>query len=178
MVLVLTKEGMKAFADVTVNIDPTPDQLARIAVQTARFVRAFGIEPRVAMLSFESFGGSPSPQAEKVRRATEIVKAVAPDLVVDGEMRVDVATVPAIAAEHYPFSAIQGDANVLVFPSLEAANIGVELLSRMGGATLIGPVMLGMGKAVNVMPQGSDVDEIVNLAAFTVVKAQGKELDL
>ena len=176
--LVLVKDGLKVFADTTVNIDPTPEQLARIAVQASKFLAEFDVEPRVAMLSFANFGASPSPQTEKVRRATELVKAMAPDLKVDGEMQVDVATDPVLAAEHYPFSAIQGDANVFIFPSLEAANIGYKLLARLGGATVVGPILLGMGKAVNVLQHGSDVDAIVNLAAFTIVKAQSGGLVL
>ena len=176
--MVLLKDGVRFFADTTVTIDPSAEDLAVIACQTARFAKSFGITPRVAMLSFASFGASPSPQTTKVRHATEIARGLMPNLTIDGEMQVDVATDRDIARKTYPFSAIQGDANVLVFPSLESANIGYKLLGRMGGAAVIGPVLLGMAGAVNVLAQNCDVDSIVDLAAFTVIKAQHKKYDL
>ena len=162
------KEKVLIFADCALNVDPTPAQLADIAIASARnAVALLGIEPRVAMLSFANFGASPSPQTDKVRRAAEMTKAMWPELVVDGEMQVDVATDPEIAKAFYPFSAIQGNANVFIFPSLNAANIGYKLLSRLGGATVIGPILVGMAKPVNILQHGADVDAIVNLAAFT-----------
>ncbi|MBM4395273.1 MAG: NADP-dependent malic enzyme [Deltaproteobacteria bacterium] len=176
--MVLLKDGIRFFADTTVTIDPTPEDLACIAVQTARFVKSFGIVPKVAMLSFASFGASPSPQTCKVRKAMELARVHEPELAIDGEMQVDVACDPDIARESYPFSRIRGDANVFVFPSLESANIGYKLLGRMAGATVIGPVLLGMAAPVNVLAHNCDVESIVDLTAFTVLKAQHKEHDL
>ena len=176
--MVPLKDGIRFFADTTVTIDPSAESLATIACQTARFAKSFGVDPRVAMLSFANFGSSSSPRTAKVRRATEIARTMMPDLTIDGEMQVDVATDREIARTTYPFSRIQGDANVFVFPSLEAANIGYKLMRRMGGATVIGPILLGMAGAVNVLAQNCGVDSIVDLAAFTVLKAQRGKYDL
>ncbi len=176
--IAVLKEGLRFFADTTVTMDPTAEQLAKIACQTARFAKSFGVQPRLAMLSFANFGASPSPQTAKVRKATELAREMMPELVIDGEMQVDVATDREIAGATYPFSRIQGDANVFVFPSLEAANIGYKLLGRMGEASVIGPVLLGMAEAVNVLAQHCDVTSIVDLTAFTVIKAQHRKYDL
>ncbi len=176
--MVVLKDGVRFFADTTVTIDPTAEQLACIACQTARFAKSFGVTPRVAMLSFSSFGASPSPRTAKIRRAKQIVQGLMPDLIIDGEMQVDVATDAEIAGATYPFSRIQGDANVFIFPSLEAANIGYKLLGRIGGASVIGPVLLGMAGAVNVLAQNCEVESIVDLTAFTVLKAQHKKYDI
>ena len=176
--MVVLKDGVRFFADTTVTIDPSAEQLASIACQTARFARSFGIYPRVAMLSFASFGASPSPQTSKIRRAKRLALDLMPGLAIDGEMQVDVATEPDIARSTYPFSRIKGDANVFIFPSLEAANIGYKLLGRLGGAQVIGPVLLGMAGAVNVLAQNCEVESIVDLTAFTVLKAQHKKYDI
>jgi malate dehydrogenase (oxaloacetate-decarboxylating)(NADP+) len=161
-------------ADTTVNIDPTAEQLAQIAYAAARIVRTFGIEPRVAMLSFSNFGSVRHPNAEKVSRAVQLVRQRDPNLVVDGEMQADSALDERILAESYPFSALKEPANVLIFPDLSAGNIAYKLLNQLGGATAIGPILIGMRHAVHVLELGADVQEIVNMAAVAVIDAQSR----
>ena len=161
-------------ADTTVNIDPTAEQLAQIAYAAARIVRTFGIEPRVAMLSFSNFGSVPHPHADKVSRAVELVRQRDPNLVVDGEMQADSALDERILADSYPFSALKEPANVLIFPNLSAGNIAYKLLNQLGGATAIGPILIGMRYPVHVLELGADVQEIVNMAAVAVIDAQSR----
>lgn len=162
------------FTDATVNIDPTSEDLAEIACLAADFARQLGLEPRVALLSFSNFGSTPHPLSEKVHKAIEIIKAKCPDFAVDGEMQADTAVVPEIVEERYPFSQVK-DANVLVFPSLEAANIAYKLLARLGNAQAIGPILLGIGAPVHVLQTGADVRDIVNIAAVAVMDAMSRE---
>ncbi len=159
-------------ADTTVNIEPTAEDLAEIALSTAEMARRFDVEPRVAMLSFSNFGSTRHPLAEKVREAVEIVRRRAPDLMVDGEMQADTAVVPEIVEETYPFSSLKGGANVLIFPNLEAGNVAYKLLNRIGGAEAIGPILMGLSKPVHVLQRGAEVNDIVNMAAIAVVEAQ------
>jgi len=161
-------------ADATVNIEPTAEQLAEIALLTAERVREFNIEPRVAMLSFSNFGSTKHPLVEKVQRAVALVKQQAPDLMVDGEMQADTAVVPDILNEIYPFSTLKGGANVLICPDLTSANIAYKLLARVGGATAIGPILLGIRKPVYLLVPGNDVSDIVNMTAMAVAEAQKK----
>ncbi|MGI9179377.1 MAG: NADP-dependent malic enzyme [Longimicrobiaceae bacterium] len=170
--MVVLENELLFFADTTVNIDPDAETLAEIALLAARFVRRLGIEPRVAMLSFSNFGSARHPESEKVRRATELVKSLDPELVVDGEMQADTAVVPEIRARTYPFSELQGRANVLIFPNLSAANIAYKLLARLGGAEIIGPILLGMAHPVHVLERGSEAAAIANLTALAAVDAQ------
>jgi malate dehydrogenase (oxaloacetate-decarboxylating)(NADP+) len=170
--MMIFKNDVKFFADTTVNIEPTAEDLAEIAIGTAEVARRFNIEPRVAMLSFSNFGSTRHELAEKVRRATELVREKAPHLMVDGEMQADTAVVPEILLETYPFSTLKAEANVLIFPDLEAGNIAYKLMQRLGGAEAIGPILMGLGKPVHVLQRGADVDEIVNIAAIAVVDAQ------
>jgi malate dehydrogenase (oxaloacetate-decarboxylating)(NADP+) len=167
-----TKKETYFFADTTVNIEPTAEELAEIALLAASVAREFNVEPRVAMLSFSNFGSTKHPLTEKVRRATEIVKQRAPALMVDGEMQADTAVVPEIIEQDYPFSTLKGGANVLVFPDLEAGNIAYKLMMRIGGAEALGPILMGMAKPVHVLQRGAEVEEIVNMAAIAVVDAQ------
>jgi malate dehydrogenase (oxaloacetate-decarboxylating)(NADP+) len=160
------------FTDATVNIDPSADDLADIACLAADFARRLGMEPRVAMLSFSNFGSTRHPAAEKVRRAVELVRARCPGLPVDGEMQADTAVVPELIDERFPFSKVR-DANVLVFPSLDAANVAYKLLARLGNAEVIGPILLGMGAPVHVLQAGDDVRDIVDIAAVAVMDALG-----
>jgi malate dehydrogenase (oxaloacetate-decarboxylating)(NADP+) len=160
--------------DTTVNIDPTAEQLAQIALAAARIVRTFGEEPRVAMLSFSNFGSVRHPDAAKVARAVELVRARDPLLAIDGEMQADTALDPAILGERYPFSRLREEANVLIFPNLSAGNIAYKLLHHLGGATAIGPILVGMNRPVHVLEQGADVQEIVNMAAVAVMDAQAR----
>jgi malate dehydrogenase (oxaloacetate-decarboxylating)(NADP+) len=159
-------------ADTTVNVEPDPPTLAEIAVLTSEVARRFGIEPRVAMLSFSNFGSVNHRLPKIVAEATRLVRERAPELVVDGEMQADTAVAPEFAAEYFPFSLIKGDANVLIFPDLASSNIGYKLLQRLGGAEVIGPILYGMAKPVHIMHQSSEVSEIVNVAAIAVADAQ------
>jgi malate dehydrogenase (oxaloacetate-decarboxylating)(NADP+) len=158
--------------DTTVNIDPTAEQLAQIAVGASRVVRTLGLTPRIAMLSFSNFGSVQHPEAAKVAEAVRIVRQRAPGLEVDGEMQADTAFDERILTERYPFSALKSTANVLIFPNLSAGNIAYKLLARLGGATAIGPILVGMQRPVHVLEQGADVEEIVNMAAVAVIDAQ------
>jgi len=171
MYIMIVRDRVFFFADPTVNIDPSADDLAEIACMVADEARRFDIEPRIAMLSFSNFGSTRHPFSEKVRRAVELVRQRRPDLKVDGEMMVDTAVVPELVDELYPFSRVR-DANVLVFPNLEAANVAYKLLQRLGNAEAIGPVLMGMGKPVHVLQRGDEVRDIVNIAALAVVDAQ------
>jgi malate dehydrogenase (oxaloacetate-decarboxylating)(NADP+) len=171
MYIMIVRDKVYFFSDATVNIDPSAEDLAEIAGLAADTACRFDVQPRIAMLSFSNFGSTRHPFAEKVRRAVEILRERRPDLVVDGEMMADTAVVPEIIDELYPFSHVR-DANVLIFPNLEAANVAYKLLQRLGGAETIGPVLLGMGKPVHVLQRGDEVRNIVNMAALAVVDAQ------
>ncbi|HEV8577996.1 MAG TPA: NADP-dependent malic enzyme [Thermoanaerobaculia bacterium] len=162
-------------ADTTVNIEPTPEDLAETALLTVEFVRRFGIVPRVAMLSFSNFGSNKHPSARKVRRAVEIVSAADPELEIDGEMQADTAVFEQILQENYPWSRLRQPANVLIFPELQSANIAYKLIWRLAGAEAIGPILLGMAKPVHVLQAGLEVSDIVNMAALCVVDAQELE---
>jgi malate dehydrogenase (oxaloacetate-decarboxylating)(NADP+) len=162
------------FTDATVNIDPTAEDLAEIACLAAGFAKKLELEPRVAFLSFSNFGSTPHPLSEKVRKAVALVKQRCPEYPVDGEMQADTAVVPEIVEERYPFSGVK-DANVLVFPSLESANIAYKLLARLGNAKAIGPILLGMGSPVQVLQTGDDVNAIVQVAAVAVMDAMNRE---
>jgi len=160
------------FGDTTVNIDPNAEELARIAQSAARLVRTFGIEPRIAMLSFSNFGSVKHPEAGKVAEAVRLLREREPSLIVDGEMHADTAFDENVLAMRYPFSALKQAANVLIFPMLSAGNIGYKLLKSLGGATAIGPILVGMNHPVHVLEQGAEVQDIVNMAAVAVIDAQ------
>jgi len=171
-VLITPKGDTYFLADATVNIEPTAEDLAEIAIMAAEKARRFNVEPRVAMLSFSNFGSTRHPLSDKVRRAVELVRQRAPDLMIDGEMQADTAVTPEILDETYPFSPLKGGANVLIFPNLESGNIAYKLLHRIGGAELIGPLLTGLSKPVLVLQRGSEVNDIVHVAAVAVVDAQ------
>jgi malate dehydrogenase (oxaloacetate-decarboxylating)(NADP+) len=170
--VILTKRQAYFFSDTTVNIEPTAEELAEIALLAAEVARDFDFEPRVAMLSFSNFGSTKHPLAEKIRRATELVKQKYPEIAVDGEMMADTAVVPEIIEEEYPFSTLRGGANVLIFPDLGAANIAYKLMMRIGGAEALGPILVGLSKPIHVLQRGATVDEIVSMAAIAVAQAQ------
>ena len=159
------------FADTTVNIDPDAETLAEIASATASFVSRLGVEPRVAMLSFSNFGSVKHPAAAKVQQAVALLHEREPELQVDGEMQADTAVVERILTKAYPFAKLRSAANVLIFPSLDAANIAYKLLDRLGGAQAIGPIVVGMDRPVHVLQRGSEVPEIVNMAVIAAVDA-------
>jgi malate dehydrogenase (oxaloacetate-decarboxylating)(NADP+) len=164
-------------ADATVNIDPTAEELAGIALLAAEKLRQFDIEPRIAMLSFSNFGGTKHPLTDKVRKAAELVKGAAPDLIIDGEIMADTAMNPDIAEEFYSFNAIKGDANLLICPDLTSANISYKLLSEIGGAVDIGPILLGIKKPVYLLGPGNTVDDIVHMTAMAVFESQRKSMN-
>ncbi|HXF85783.1 MAG TPA: NADP-dependent malic enzyme [Anaerolineales bacterium] len=172
--IMIVDDRVYLFTDATVNIDPTAEDLAEIACLAADFARQLEIEPRVAFLSFSNFGSTPHPLSDKVRRAVELTKARRPDLRVDGEMQADTAVVTEIIEERYPFSMVK-DANVLVFPSLESANIAYKLLARLGKAKAIGPILLGMGAPIHVLQTGDDVNAIVQVVSVAVMDAMQRE---
>jgi malate dehydrogenase (oxaloacetate-decarboxylating)(NADP+) len=162
------------FGDTTVNIDPSAEELAKIAQSAARLVRTFGLEPRIAMLSFSNFGSVKHPEAAKVSEAVKLLRAREPDLVVDGEMHADTAFDENVLAMRYPFSRLKTAPNVLIFPMLSAGNTSYKLLKSLGGATAVGPILVGMNKPVHVLEQGAEVQEIVNMAAVAVIDSQDR----
>jgi malate dehydrogenase (oxaloacetate-decarboxylating)(NADP+) len=170
--ILILKERLFFLADTTVNIEPSAEDLAEIALLTARFARRFEVVPRVAMLSFSNFGSNTHPNAAKVRRATEIVKQRSPQLEVDGEMQADTAVMDSILQESYPWCDLKGPANVLIFPELQSANTAYKLIWRLADAEAIGPVLLGMRKPIHVLQRGVEVTDIVNMAVICVVDAQ------
>jgi malate dehydrogenase (oxaloacetate-decarboxylating)(NADP+) len=175
MYMMITARGQVYFiADTTVNIEPTAEDLAEIAIMSADVVRSFDVEPRIAMLSFSTFGSSRHPLAAKVAQATDLVRQRRPDLVVEGEMMADAAVTPEMLGD-YPFCRLTGPANVLIAPSLEAGNIAYKLLWRVGGCEVIGPILMGFARPVHVLQRGCEVNDIVHMAALAVVEAQGLE---
>jgi malate dehydrogenase (oxaloacetate-decarboxylating)(NADP+) len=175
-VLVTRRGDMYFLADCTVNIIPSAEELAEIALCAAETARRFNVTPRVAMLSFSNFGSTPHPLTEKVREAVQLAHRADPTLMIDGEMMADTAVVPEIITETYPFSSLRGGANVLIFPNLTSANTCYKLLARIGGVETIGPILMGMSKPVHVLQRGAEVEEIVNIAAIAVVDAQETEV--
>jgi malate dehydrogenase (oxaloacetate-decarboxylating)(NADP+) len=173
--MLVFKNDVRFITDATVNFDPTAEQLADITVLAAEKVRSFDMEPRIAMLSFSNFGSTEHPSAQKMARASELVKRRAPDLMVDGEMMADTAVVPEILETLYPFSSLKGGANLLICPDLQSANIATKLLTKLGGSDTVGPILLGMRKPVYLLIPGNEVADIVNVTAMAVRDAQ--ELD-
>ncbi|MCA1611124.1 MAG: NADP-dependent malic enzyme [Acidobacteria bacterium] len=172
--ILVLKDRSFFFADTTVNIDPSAEDLAEIALLTADAVRRFDIEPRVAMIAFSNFGSNQHEGALKVKRAVEIVKLARPDIAIDGEMQADTAVVPEMLENDYPWATVRRP-NVLIFPDLQSANAAYKLVWRLAGAEAIGPILLGMKKSVHVLQRGVEVADIVNMAAIAVVDAQEKE---
>ncbi len=169
--ILMLKHQTYFFADTTVNIDPTAEELAEIALLTARAVRRFDMEPRIAMISFSNFGSNTHANALKVKKAAELVKAARPDLPIDGEMQADYAVVPEMLEAEYPWATVQNP-NVLIFPDLQSANAAYKLVWRLAGAEAIGPILLGLERPVHVLQRGCEVADIVNMAAIAVVDAQ------
>jgi malate dehydrogenase (oxaloacetate-decarboxylating)(NADP+) len=170
----LFKDRIVLIADTTVNIDPNEEQLAQIALQSADTLQKFHIDPKVAMVSFTNFGSVRMERVVKLEKAIKIVNERRPDLIIDGDMQADTAVYPPIAKETYPFSKIKGDANILVFPNLEAGNSTYKLLWRLGGGIAIGPILQGFKHSVHVLQRGVDVTDIVNMAAIAVVDCNEK----
>jgi len=172
MYMLVSERHVVFCADTTVNINPTAEQVAQIAFAASRITRTLGIVPRIAMLSFSNFGSVKNPEAEKMARAAQLLRERDPSIVVDGEMQADTAMDPEILRRDYPFSVLKEQANVLIFPNLSAGNIAYKLVHHLGGATAIGPILVGMRRPVHVLERGADVQDIVNMAAVAVVDAQ------
>lgn len=172
------EDGVLIFADSGMNEYPDADGLSEIAISSAKsFKQLVGTEPRVAMLSYSTYGSASSPLTEKVIEATRILKEKAPDLICDGELQLDAAIIPEVAERKAPGSPVAGRANVLIFPDLDAGNIGYKLVQRFGRAEAYGPLCQGIAKAVNDLSRGCSSDDIVGVVAITSVQAQDMEKD-
>lgn len=170
--IIKNKSKMYFLADTTVNINPTSEELADITLQTAEFAKYFDIEPRVALLSYSNFGSAKGEIPAKVQQALQIIKSKAPELMVDGEMQADTAVVPELIEKSFPFSNLKGGANILIFPNLSSGNIAYKLLHRIGGTGVIGPILLGLSKPINILQRDDEVDQILDIIAITAMEAQ------
>ena len=174
--LMLTKRGPIFISDTSINIDPTAEELAKIAQMTNYTTKMFGLSPVIAMISYANFGSSKNPSARKVKEAVDILHKSNPDMIIDGELQTDFALNPEMLKENFPFSKLAGKkVNALIFPNLDSANSNYKLLKELNNVESIGPIMLGMRKPVHILQLGASVDEIVNMAAVSVVDAQQKE---
>jgi malate dehydrogenase (oxaloacetate-decarboxylating)(NADP+) len=172
MYVIVFQDRTLFFADATVNIDPTAEDLAEIALLAGKTVRQyFDVEPRIAMLSFSTFGSTRHPMSKKVAKATRMAKALDPTLIIEGEIQADAALNPEMVEQTFPTSIIKGNANVLVFPDLNSANISYKLMERLAKAEIIGPIIMGVRKPVSVLNHWSTVDQIVNISAITAIAA-------
>ncbi|WP_096272805.1 phosphate acetyltransferase [Paucisalibacillus globulus] len=171
-VFIMVREDEKyVFADCAINIAPDSEALAEIAVESAVTAKLFGVDPKVAMLSFSTKGSAKSPETEKVVEALQLAKEKDPSLVIDGEFQFDAAFVPSVAEKKAPDAVIKGDANVFVFPSLEAGNIGYKIAQRLGGFEAVGPILQGLNKPVNDLSRGCSAEDVYNLALITAAQA-------
>jgi malate dehydrogenase (oxaloacetate-decarboxylating)(NADP+) len=176
MYIMLTRKGPVFFADTTVNMNPSVETLVEITLQTAEAVRQFNVIPRIAILSYSNFGSVEGNIPLKVRETVAMLHRDHPDLIVDGDMQANFALNEEMLRENFPFSKlVGGPANVLIFPYLTAGNIAYKLMQELGGATAIGPVLMGLEKAVHVLQMGSSVTEIVNMVTIAVIDAQANE---
>jgi len=173
--LMISKNRTLLFADATVNIRPTAEDLAEIAILAGEKAVFFDMLPRIAMLSFSNFGNVRHPEADKVTTAMEIVRHRRPDLIIDGEMQADTAVVDEILQERFPFNRLGKSANVLIFPDLTSGNVAYKLLDRLGGAKAIGPLLMGLSRPFNVVQRNSDMENVVTIIAVTVAQAQNRK---
>jgi malate dehydrogenase (oxaloacetate-decarboxylating)(NADP+) len=174
--LMLTNRGPMFLSDTAINPDPSADDLAKIALMTAKVVKMFGLDPVMALVSYSNFGSSQNPSAVKVRQAAAYLHKYYPDIVVDGEIQIDFALNPEMLKDKFPFSKLAGKkVNTLIFPNLEAANINYKMLKELYQVDSVGPIMLGMDKPVHIFQLGASVEEMVNMAAVAVIDAQEKE---
>lgn len=175
MYIVSTKNNVYFLADTTVNLNPTPNQIADITLQTADFVKYFDIEPIVALLSYSNFGSAKGDTPEKMHKALQIIKQRNPELIVDGEMQADSAVSTMILNSTYPFSPLkEKGANVLIFPNLDSGNISYKLLHSVAGARIVGPILLGLTKSVHILQRGDDINDILNMTSIAAVDALKK----
>jgi len=174
-VFIMVREDEKyVFADCAINIAPDSNDLAEIAIESSKTAKMFGIEPRVAMLSFSTKGSAKSPETEKVAEAVKVAKEREPELTLDGEFQFDAAFVPSVAKSKAPNSEIQGDANVFVFPSLEEGNIGYKIAQRLGNFEAVGPILQGLNRPVNDLSRGCNEEDVYKLALITAAQALSK----
>ena len=173
--LMLTKRGMLFLSDTSINVDPGPKELAKIAQMTAQTVKMFGLEPVVALLSYNNFGSSPYPQAKKVSQAVSYLHRTFPSLIADGPIQSDFALNNDMLKERFPFSIINNQkVNTLIFPSLDAANITYKIIKELDNTLSIGPILMGLQQSAHILQLGASVDEIVNMAAIAGIDAQEK----
>ena len=170
--IMVRDEERYVFGDCAINIAPTSDDLAEIAVESNKTAKVFEINPKIAMLSFSTKGSAQSEETERVIEAISKAKEIDPNLVIDGEFQFDTAFVPSVAAKKAPDSVIQGDATVFVFPSLEAGNIGYKLAERLGGFEAVGPILQGLNKPVNDLSRGCNTEDVYKLAIITAAQAK------
>jgi malate dehydrogenase (oxaloacetate-decarboxylating)(NADP+) len=173
--LLILKDRIVCMADTTVNVNPTAEELAEIAKMAAEAVRFFDIEPKIAFISYSNFGTNNDAEVKKVQKAVELAKQLCPDTVIEGEMQVDPAVHPETAQQQFPWSAIQGDANVLIFPTLDAANAAYKLVWRLSDAEAIGPILMGVSKPVHILQRGVEVNDIVNMIAVCAADAVDRQ---
>lgn len=171
-VFIMVREDEKyVFADCAINIAPNSQDLAEIAIESAKTAKLFDIDPKIAMLSFSTKGSAKSPETEKVAEAVKIAKELAPELTLDGEFQFDAAFVPSVAKSKAPDSVIQGDANTFVFPSLEAGNIGYKIAQRLGNFEAIGPILQGLNMPVNDLSRGCNSEDVYKLSIITAAQS-------
>lgn len=168
--LMIKEDSVYLFADCALNINPTAEQLSETGFVSAETAISFGIKPRVAMLSFSTHGTAKHEMVDKVAKATELLKSIDKDLIVDGEIQLDAAIIPAVFEKKCKDSPLRGEANVLIFPDLNSGNIGYKLAERLGGYKAIGPIMQGLNKPINDLSRGASVQDIVDLAVITVIQ--------
>lgn len=169
----ILEERILLFADCAIIIEPNSHELADIAIDTAETAARFGLEPRIAMLSFSTAGSGKHPLVDKVREATKMAQHQRPDLIIEGEMQVDAALVPDICRRKFPNAKSCGNFNILIFPDLQSGNIAYKLVQRLAGAQAIGPILQGLRKPINDLSRGCSAEDIADLVAFTTIEAQG-----
>jgi phosphate acetyltransferase len=171
LMIMQREDTLYFFADVGLNMNPTAEELAAIALTSAATVLKLGVEPRIAMLSFSTRDSAKGEMVDKIKKATQIVKSKSPELIIDGEIQADAAIVPDVAMKKCHDSILEGKANVLIFPDLNSGNISYKLVQRLAGFKAIGPIMQGLNKPINDLSRGASVDDVVELAAITVIQA-------
>lgn len=169
--LMLRGEEKYLMADCAINPNPTAEELAQFAVETGKIAAMYNIDPKIGMLSFSTAGSGVTEESLKVKKATELAQAMAPELAIDGEMQFDTAFVPSVAQKKFPTSSVAGHVNVFVFPTLDAGNIGYKIAQRLGGFEAIGPILAGLNQPVNDLSRGCDVDDVYHLAIITAAQA-------
>lgn len=169
--LMLRDDEKYLMADCAINPNPTAEELAQFAVETGKIASMYNIDPKVGMLSFSTDGSGVTDESIKVKKATELAQAMAPDMAIDGEMQFDSAFVPSVAKKKFPSSSVAGNVNVFVFPTLDAGNIGYKIAQRLGHFEAIGPILAGLNQPVNDLSRGCDADDVYHLAIITAAQA-------